>query len=97
MEALARALALEQDASLKLLLSSLLCQAGDRRGLQGLVEVTRSDVPFLRMEADDRLRALAAETAPVYEPLDGPDSGSWQAWLDAQDGLPAGMEALELP
>lgn len=54
---------------------------GDQTGLAELAELTREDAPFIRMEAHDRLQAVAGEDAPAYDPLAGPDrDGLWATW-----------------
>ncbi len=88
--ALREALALEEDPSLRLLLATALVRQGDAAGLEGLAALAASEVPFLRLEADDRLRVLAGATAPTFDPLTGPDSeGLWREWVRA---VPAGWE-----
>lgn len=95
-EALAGALARESDPSVRLTLAVALVRLGDRRGLDGLAALTMSDTPFLRMEADSRLRALAGGAAPAYDPLAGPDvPGAWRAWASQQRAVPPGV--VELP
>jgi len=75
------ALTREEDPSLRLLVGTALARDGDPVGLQVLAELTQGEVPFLRMEADDRLRLIAGETAPAFDPLSGPDeAGVWAAW-----------------
>lgn len=97
-EALAAALAAESDESVRLTMAVALVRAGDRRGLDALVGLTRSDTPFLRMEADDRLRALAGGAAPTWDPLAGPDTGgAWSTWLAATVGVPEGAGAMAWP
>jgi len=92
---LARSLATERDPSLRLFLGVALAKAGDPRGLRVLADLTSSEVPFVRMEADAALRA-AVPDAPPYDPLAGPDtSGVWNAavaspprgWQEHADGL----------
>lgn len=97
-EQVAAALATESDESLRLLEAVVLARGGDRRGVEALVALTRAETPFVRMEADSRLRVLAGEHAPAYDPLAGPDeAGAWAGWLQTVDGVPAGVSALELP
>ncbi|MDP6931657.1 MAG: metal ABC transporter permease [Myxococcota bacterium] len=61
-----------------------MAQALDAEGLVLLAELTRTAPPFIRMEADERLRTLAAEAAPVYEPLGAPDTeGLWLNWANS--------------
>lgn len=79
--ALVAAVKTEGDPSLRLLVGSALARAGEADGLRVLAELTGSDVPFVRMEADSRLRIAAGEGAPVYDPLAGPDLGVWKAWV----------------
>ena len=93
-EALAAALAVEPDPSVRLTMAVALARSGDRRGFEGIVALCQSDIPFVRMEADDRLRALAGDAAPAWDPLGGPDAdGLWAAWLAGVDGVPAGEVA----
>lgn len=96
-DALAAALAAEPDPSVKLTLAVVLVKNGDRRGLDGLAALTAGDVPFVRMEADSRLRQLAGATAPVYDPLSGPDTGAWAAWASAQAAVPPEAAAVMMP
>lgn len=96
-DALAAAMAAEADPGVKLTMAVALLKGGDRRGLDGLAAITASDVPFLRMEADSRLRQLAGAAAPSYDPLAGPDTGAWAAWAAAQVAVPAGVEAVAMP
>ncbi len=97
-DALAGALAGETDESLKLAEAVALAKGNDRRGVEGLVALTRSETPFVRMEADSRLRILAGARAPAYDPLGGPDAtGVWAAWLQTVDGVPMGAAGLEMP
>ncbi len=97
-EALARALAAEKDESLMLAEAVALARGNDRRGVEALVALTRAEAPFIRMEADSRLRILAGERAPVYDPLTGPDAaGVWAGWLQTVDGVPVGAAGLEMP
>jgi len=77
--ALSAALSREEDLSLRLLLAVALAREGEERGLQVLAEIAASEVPFLRMEADDRLRAIAVDNAPAGDPLEGPVEG-WNGW-----------------
>jgi len=80
--ALRAGLAVEPDPSLRLLVASALVRLGDPAGLDGLADLVEGDVPFLRMEADHRLRLVAGDTAPAYDPLAGPDSsGAWADWV----------------
>ncbi len=59
-------------------------RALDAEGLILLASLTQDAPPFIRMEADDRLRTLAGVTAPDYDPLAGPDSHAvWMAWAKA--------------
>lgn len=97
-EALATTLARETDASLKLEEAVALARAGDRRGVEALVALTRDPTPFVRMEADSRLRVLAGAHAPTWDPLAGPDeAGLWAGWLSTVDGVPLGAATLEMP
>ncbi len=96
--ALATALASETDESVRLTMAVALCRAGDRRGIEALVALTRSDTPFVRMEADTRLRVLAGAASPAWDPLAGPDSsGVWAAWLASTDGVPESANTLAMP
>lgn len=96
--ALAGALAAEQDESVRLTMAIALARSGDRRGIEALVALVRSETPFVRMEADARLRSVAGTGAPAWDPLEGPDSaGGWSAWLARTDGVPAGAAAMALP
>jgi len=92
---LARSINSERDPSLRLFLGVALARAGDPRGLRVLADLTSSEVPFVRMEADAALRT-AIPDAPVYDPLAGPDSsGVWKTavaspprgWQDRTNGL----------
>ncbi len=92
---LARSIGSERDPSLRLLLGVALAKEGDPRGLRVLADLTSSDVPFVRMEADAALRA-AVPDGPDYDPLAGPDaSGAWKAavtspprgWQERTEGL----------
>ena len=97
-EALAKALAVEADDSLRLTISVALVRTGDRRGVDGLVSLTQSETPFIRMEADSRLRTLAGAGAPTWNPAEGPDTaGSWSGWLSTVPALPEAASTLELP
>ncbi|MEZ4237962.1 MAG: iron chelate uptake ABC transporter family permease subunit [Myxococcota bacterium] len=88
----------EADPSLQLLIGAALVRAGDPDGLRVLAALAAGDTPFLRMEADDRLRKVAGDGAPAYDPLAGPDSGAWAAWAAAPpDGWAARAQAVELP
>ena len=92
---LAAALAKETDESIRLTVAVMLAREGDRRGLDALAVLTTSETPFLRMEADDRLRALAGPAAPAYDPLGGPDAaGVWATWARDQEAVPPGTIAL---
>lgn len=95
--ALSEALAVETDDAVKLTMAVALAQ-GDRRGLSALAALCASETPFVRMEADSRLRALAGEAAPTYDPLSGPDTaGVWAAWVQGLSALPEGAAGLALP
>ncbi len=94
-DALEAALAREKDPSLRLLLGVILARAGRERGLAALAEIARCDVPFLRMEADDRLRAIAGESAPPGDPLAAPVT-AWGTW-EAPSGWQAAAAELALP
>lgn len=97
-DALAGAIAVETDDSVKLTMAVALARCGDRRGLDALARLCASETPFVRMEADGRLRALAGADAPAYDPMGGPDSGGlWAAWVSAQSAVPAGSSSMELP
>ncbi len=96
--ALASALSRETDESVRLTMAVALARLGDRRGVEALVALTRSDTPFVRMEADDRLRVLAGEASPSWDPLAGPDSaGAWSAWLASIEGVPEAVRGLAMP
>jgi len=59
-------------------------RALDAEGLNLLAELTRDPAPFIRMEADARLRELAGDDAPDYDPLASEDAaGVWQAWAES--------------
>jgi zinc/manganese transport system permease protein len=80
---LVEALAHEEDESLRLLVAAQLAKAGRIEGLKALADLAKSEIPFLRMEADDRLRKVAGDAAPAWDPLSGPDGGAWAAWAAA--------------
>jgi zinc/manganese transport system permease protein len=95
---LAAALGRETDESVRLTLAVALTRARDRRGLEALVALTRSDTPYLRMEADSRLRTLAGAAAPTWDPLTGPDAVSaWSGWLASTEGVPETAVAIGWP
>jgi zinc/manganese transport system permease protein len=97
-EALAAALAGETDASVALTMAVVLVRLGDRRGLDGLARLTQDEAPFLRMEADSRLRTLAGSAAPTWNPMDAPDSdGNWLGWVSGLTDMPAGHREIPLP
>lgn len=98
-EALVGAVATEDDPSLRLLIGAALERAGEVDGLRLLAGLTASDVPFVRMEADARLRAAAGDAAPAYDPLAGPDTaGTWAAWASAPPaGWPERARAIQIP
>lgn len=96
-DALATALAGETDDSMKLLIAVALARGGDRRGVEALVGLTAGEVPFVRTEADRRLRVLAGAAAPVYDPMAGPDTGLWSGWLATMPVVPESAKGLELP
>lgn len=97
-EDLAAALARETDASVRLTLAIALTRLGDPRGVDGLVALTQSETPFVRMEADSRLRVLAGEASPAWDPLAGPDaSGLWAAWRATTASVPVSGGALAWP
>lgn len=59
----------------------VLARGGDPKGLESLAHLTQVDEGFIRMEADDRLRAVAGASAPTYDAMGGPDSaGLWTTW-----------------
>lgn len=89
----------EEDLSLRLLLGAALARQGDRAGLVVLAKLTQSDIPFLRMEADDRLRAVAGDSAPSFDPLLGADDARvWSTWVDqAPKEWSQREEKVELP
>ncbi len=93
------ALQSEGDISLRFLLGTALAKAGEAQGLEVLAEVVRAEAPFLRMEADDRLRILAESSAPDWDPLEGPDSaGLWAGWAkNPPEGWQQRATALTLP
>jgi zinc/manganese transport system permease protein len=95
---LVRALATERDPSLRLFLGVALAKEGDPRGLRALADLTSSDVPFVRMEADATLRAVLPD-GPTYDPLAGPDTnGLWSAAVAvAPRGWEQRAKALTLP
>ncbi len=96
--ALVEAAPRESDESLRLLIGAGLVRAGDAQGLAILASLVQSPTPFTRMEADDRLRAIAGAAAPTYDALSGPDSGAWAAWAAAPPtGWEAAAKGLELP
>jgi hypothetical protein len=89
--ALLAALPGEGDPSLRLVIAAALARAARPEGLRELAALAASDVPFLRLEACARLRTLAGDAAPAYDPLAGPDAaGVWAAWAAAP---PAGWTA----
>lgn len=107
-KALRAGLAVEDDPSLRLHVASALVRLGDPAGRQGLVALVEGDLPFLRLEADERLRAVARQGAPAFDPLTGPDAeGVWADWARAAPHdrvlvgslvpLPCGTEAVEAP
>jgi len=79
-DALLAALPREDDTSLRLLLATALVRDGRREGLDVLVAITADELPFMRMEADDRLKLLAGDAAPSTDPLAGPSDAAWRAW-----------------
>ncbi len=97
-EALATAIAVETDPSVRLTMAVALARCGDPRALAALAALTTADIPFVRMEADSALRLLAGPSAPAYDPLAGPDSaGAWQAWVTTNPALPPAAAGLALP
>jgi zinc/manganese transport system permease protein len=63
-------------------------RALDAEGLNLLAELTQDPAPFIRMEADARLREIAGDDAPDYDPLASEDAaGVWQAWAESPDDL----------
>ncbi len=74
-------------------------KAGDPAGLVEMAALAGSEAPFIRMEVDDRLRKVALEGAPAWDPLAGPDAGGlWAAWAKAPpDGWQARASQLEAP
>ncbi len=74
-------------------------RAGDVEGLQALAALTQVDAPFIRMEAHDRLTAVAGDSAPAYDPMAAPDSdGLWAAWAKAPpEGWQERAAGLEAP
>jgi hypothetical protein len=96
--ALAAALSTEADESVRLTMAVALCRAGDRRGIEALVGLTVSETPFVRMEADTRLRVLAGAASPAWDPLTGLDAaGAWAAWLAGTEGVPQSAATLAMP
>ncbi len=70
-------------------------RAGNLGALVQLAELCTADEPFIRVEADSRLRTLAGEAAPTYDAVAGPDiEGRWVAWARAQQAMPASAAAL---
>jgi hypothetical protein len=58
-----------------------MARALDVEGLMLLAQLTRDGPPFIRMEADARLRILAGDAAPSYDPTAAPDSKEvWLTW-----------------
>lgn len=96
LDALAAALAKESDESVRLTMAVVLVRAGEKRGVDALSALTNSTTPFVRMEADDRLRALAGASAPTFDAITGGES-PWPAWSAAQTAIPAGFDAVPLP
>ncbi len=91
------ALDTETDESLRLLIGSALTRAGERKGLDVLAATCASDVPFLRLEAHDRLALIAGDDAPAYDPFEGPDTGAWAAWVAGAEGWEVGARQVTLP
>ena len=88
----------EPDESLRLLIATGLARAGDAHGLTLLAALAKSETPFLRLEADDRLRDVAGSSAPVYDPLSAPDTGAWMTWVaTAPPGWEVAAKDLQLP
>ena len=97
-DALAAAIAAETDDSVRLTMAVALARGGDLRGLAALAALCGSETPFIRMEADDRLRSLAGASAPAYDPVAGPDAGGlWSAWAAGLSAAPEGALTLALP
>jgi hypothetical protein len=83
---------------LRLLLGTALARDGDAKGLAVLAALAKSDTPFTRMEADDRLRKIAGAAAPAYDPMAAPDSGVWTTWTTTpSEGWTEAAKGLELP
>ncbi len=95
-DALALALARESDDAVRLTMAVVLVRNGDRRGLEGLVALTSSETPFLRIEADDRLRIFAGSGAPAYDALTG-EANPWPAWAEHFGELPPASAGVSLP
>ncbi len=69
-------------------------RGGELAGLKALAALCASDTPFVRVEADTRLRALAGTAAPAYDPLAGPDTGGlWALWAGSLAAMPPGEVA----
>lgn len=96
-DALAGALERETEAEVKLVMAVALARAGDLRGLSALAAMTEGNVPHYRREADARLRDLAKGESPPLDPLAGPDTGAWAAWVATQRVAPDGMADLLMP
>jgi len=80
-----------QDDFARLDAAVVAARGGDVAGLRALAALCASDTPFVRVEADTRLRALAGSSAPAYDPLAGPDSGgAWTAWASGLVAMPPG-------
>ncbi len=59
-------------------------RALDSEGLVLLAQLARDAPPFIRIEATSRLVTLAEESAPIYDPLAGPDTEEvWLSWATA--------------
>ena len=76
--------ALSEDPLTQLEQGVRMVRALDSEGLLVLAGLTRNAPPFIRMEADDRLRTLAGDDAPAYDPIAGPDTEeAWLSWARA--------------
>lgn len=93
--ALKAALRREDDPSLRLLLAVALARGGASEGLDALAELAAGPVPFLRMEAHDRLVQVAGGGAVQGDPLAGPVTG-WSTW-EPPEGWRERAKELSLP
>ncbi len=74
-------------------------RSGDPAGLRSLAALTQEDAVFIRMEAHDRLVAVAGAGAVDFDPLLGPDTdGRWRAWAESPpEDWASRAAALPLP